>query len=286
MAGRDYRTREDLERAVRAIAGMFKTDTVVIIGSQAVLVGWPVPPTTMLRSAEIDAYPLNAPLWEHENDGEAAEYINAVLGWGSDFHTHHGFYVDGVDKQTARLPLGWERRAVFLDVPAAEPGKKLLAIAPCTEDLVVAKVIRCEQKDKDYIRSCHNVRPLDIQVLEQRLRTVPGITQPEIDQAANYLRSLPKPSVIVVPPKPRVEVPKHDQETHNAFISRDGKSCVVREKDPESGLFVKVGNLHGPALVTTERTEYWINGLQLSQAEWEAHPAVTAARTRHAPSQP
>jgi hypothetical protein len=57
-----FRTEEDLERAVRALAREFKTDTVFIIGSQAILLSWPDAPEAMRGSPEIDAYPENAKL--------------------------------------------------------------------------------------------------------------------------------------------------------------------------------------------------------------------------------
>ena len=58
--GTDVRTVADLDRAVRALCEYFKTDTTIIIGSQAILVGWPDAPAIMRTSVEIDAYPCNA----------------------------------------------------------------------------------------------------------------------------------------------------------------------------------------------------------------------------------
>lgn len=80
-----FRTKEDLERAVRALAREFKTDTVFVIGSQAILLLWPDAPEVMRGSPEIDAYPENAKLWEIEEarkvDGmplEASEHIHGL----------------------------------------------------------------------------------------------------------------------------------------------------------------------------------------------------------------
>src|SRR5258708_26239232 len=42
-----FRTKEDIERAVRAVATEFNTGTVFIIGSQAILMSWPDAPDTM-----------------------------------------------------------------------------------------------------------------------------------------------------------------------------------------------------------------------------------------------
>ena len=79
------RTEEDLQRVVRALAREFKTDTVFIIGSQAILMSWPEAPGVMRASPEIDAYPANARMWEiaegAKGDGiplETSEHIAAT----------------------------------------------------------------------------------------------------------------------------------------------------------------------------------------------------------------
>jgi hypothetical protein len=44
----------------RALAREFQTDTVLIIGSQAILMPWPDAPEIMRGTPEVDAYPENA----------------------------------------------------------------------------------------------------------------------------------------------------------------------------------------------------------------------------------
>ena len=86
-----FRTREDLTRAVRAVARHFKTDTVYLIGSQAILASWPDAPLEARMSVEFDAYPGNAAAWEISNAGlEASEEINALFGFGSGFTSRSG----------------------------------------------------------------------------------------------------------------------------------------------------------------------------------------------------
>src|SRR5262249_41654972 len=150
---RRFRTWEDLERTVRAIATEFKTDKVFIIGSQAMLLSWPDAPHEMKASLEIDAFPENARVWEIEEKQkhpdqtpEASEHIDALFGMGSHFHRTHGFYIDGVDEKTAKLPAGWAERAVVRQVDVG--GRRALAIAPCPEDLIVSKLARLDDKDK------------------------------------------------------------------------------------------------------------------------------------------
>jgi hypothetical protein len=60
------RTFDDLLRVVRALAYEFKTDTVFIVGSQAILASMPDAPEAARESPEIDAFPKNAKIWEVE----------------------------------------------------------------------------------------------------------------------------------------------------------------------------------------------------------------------------
>lgn len=135
--GARARTLDDLQRTVRALATEFKTDEVFIIGSQAILMDWPDAPVNMRMSPEIDAYPANARIWEvaerqRDPAAEASEHIDALFGQGSTFHATHGFYIDGVDDNTARLPQGWNARAI---VKRLEVGGRIVrAVAPSPED--------------------------------------------------------------------------------------------------------------------------------------------------------
>jgi hypothetical protein len=195
---RPFRTLDDLERTVRAIATEFKTDKVFIIGSQAILLSWPDAPTIMRASPEIDVFPENAKIWEiaekqkHPGESpEASEHIDALFGMGSQFHKTHGFYIDGVDENTARLPVGWHTRAAVLRIDVG--GRNVMAVAPCPEDLIVSKLARLDDKDQSFIEAYHSARPLDPSVIEERIRLSdfePAISSRAID----YIRSLARKS--------------------------------------------------------------------------------------------
>jgi hypothetical protein len=187
-----FRTLDDLERTVRALATEFKTDKVFIIRSQAILLSWPGAPTAMRSSLEIDAYPGNAKFWEIEErkkepDAEASEHINALFGQGSMFHQTHGFYIDGVDDNTARLPPNWEARAFRKRIEVA--GKSVLAVAPAPEDLIVSKLARLDPKDKEFVESYIDARPLDLKAIEE-LVLATDLDPAVADRAITYLRSL------------------------------------------------------------------------------------------------
>jgi hypothetical protein len=193
-APRPIRTLEDLERSVRAIATEFKTDKVFIIGSQGILLSWPDAPPVMRISPEIDAYPANAKIWEVEEkkkhpaeSPEASEHIDALFGSGSQFHQTHGFYIDGVDEKTAKLPTGWQARAIVRQVDIGE--RRVTAVAPCPEDLIVSKLARLDDKDKSFIEAYHSERPLNLALIAERI----GLSnfEPAIaDRALSYVRSL------------------------------------------------------------------------------------------------
>jgi hypothetical protein len=188
------RTLEDLERTVRALATEFNTDKVFIIGSQAILVGWPDAPTVMKTSPEIDAFPANARTWEikekekyPDESPEASEHINALFGCGSQFHRTHGFYIDGVDENTATLPADWQTRAMVR--PVVVGNRIVTAVAPGPEDLIVSKLARLDHKDKAFIEAHHAARPIDPGIIEERIRL--SNFEPEAaERALAYIRNL------------------------------------------------------------------------------------------------
>lgn len=194
---RPFRNLEDLERTVRAIATEFKADKVFIIGSQAILLSWPDAPVAVRLSPEIDAFPANAKLWEieeyrkHPEDvpPEASEHIDALFGSGSHFHLTHGFYIDGVDENTAKLPEGWQQRAIFRPVDVG--GRSVAAIAPCPDDLIVSKLMRLEEKDKSFIAAYHSGRSLDLDLIEKRVHQT-DVEGAVANRAIEYIRGLPK----------------------------------------------------------------------------------------------
>jgi hypothetical protein len=193
-ADRLARTLDDLERTVRAIATEFKSDMVFIIGSQAILAEWPDAPPAMTASPEIDAFPANARVWETQEKAkhpgenpEASEHINALFGEGSRFHRTHGFYIDGVDEDTATLPGDWQTRAIMRRVTVGD--RVVTAIAPCPEDIIVSKLARLDEKDKRFIVAFHAARPLDPDVIERRVRS--SRMDPAVaDRAVAYIRAL------------------------------------------------------------------------------------------------
>lgn len=124
---------------MRALALEFKTDTVFIVGSQAILASMSEEPEAATESPEIDAFPANAKV-----------------------------YIDGVDETTAKLPRGWRHRAVTVQTEVE--GRTVIGVAPAPEDLVVSKIARLDERDKRFVGAIHETHPLDLELIEQRVQ--------------------------------------------------------------------------------------------------------------------
>jgi hypothetical protein len=154
-------TREQLEHLIRAAAVIADDDSIVVIGSQAILGQFPEAPDSMRVSVEADLYPLHHP--------ERAEVIEGSIGELSPFHETFGYYAQGVGEETARLPQGWKERLVVVQNENTRGARGL-----CLEvhDLLVAKVIAGREKDLSFLRDAARHRMADPETLLRRLATV------------------------------------------------------------------------------------------------------------------
>jgi hypothetical protein len=131
--------RADFEHVIKAAAGIVNDD-IVVVGSQAVLGGFPDAPASLLRSQEVDVYPRSDPDRAHEIDG--------ALGDGSMFHSTYGYYAHGVGPETIKAPAGWEARLERLELPAMrEKDGTVVAFYLEIHDLVLAKLAAGREHD-------------------------------------------------------------------------------------------------------------------------------------------
>jgi hypothetical protein len=154
-------TREQLEHLIRAAAVIADDDSIVVIGSQAILGQFPEAPDSMRVSVEADLYPLHNP--------ERAEVIEGSIGELSPFHETFGYYAQGVGEETARLPQGWKERLIVVQNENTRGAKGL-----CLEvhDLLVSKIIAGREKDYAFLREAARHRMADPETLLRRLATV------------------------------------------------------------------------------------------------------------------
>lgn len=269
---------------MRALAFHFQTDTVVVIGSQAILVGWPEAPVIMRTSPEIDAYPADARLWEKRMNAkaqnpaemaEASEDINAWFGQGSAFEGKWGFYIDGVDESTARLPPGWQQRAIYREVDGIKG--TVTVVAPSPVDLVISKLHRLEEKDRSYIEALHRSRPLDRKLVLDRMKACEP-AQESMARVEAFINALPE--VSLPPGRPQVfePLPPCPPGSHCRFIDNAGAAVTVRAWDEARNLYYMIDNPLGPAVVEDGSEYFFLEGKKLSEDEWRKAPRVIEAQ--------
>lgn len=154
-------TREQLEHLIRAAAVITDDDTIVVIGSQAILGQFPNAPEAMRISMEADLFPLHHP--------ERTDVIDGSIGELSPFHETFGYYAQGVAEGTASLPEGWKERLVSVRNDNTRGARGL-----CLEvhDLLVSKTIAGREKDFSYLKEAASHGMADLGTLLERLATV------------------------------------------------------------------------------------------------------------------
>jgi hypothetical protein len=154
--------RQQLEHIIRASAGISGADQFVIIGSQAILGQFPVPPTVFTESMEADVYSLRNP--------EDAVLIEGSIGEGSPFHRTFGYYAHGVAEETAKLPTDWKDRLIEV-----RNSNTAGAVGLCLEvhDLVVSKLVAGRDKDLEFVAAIFKHSMAQKQIVAERLKNTP-----------------------------------------------------------------------------------------------------------------
>ncbi|WP_327209899.1 DUF6036 family nucleotidyltransferase [Rhizobium leguminosarum] len=280
------RTPKDLGPLADKLSTMFDTDVVVVVGSQALLVGWPSSPEGLRQSAEIDAYPANWRAWEDAMNRaatpgtlapESSEEIAALCGDGSTFDRQWGFYIDGVNGTTAPLPKGWQERAVYKE-GMNRHGTTVTVVAPSPEDTIVSKSLRLADKDRDFIELYHKFRPIDPVLMRQRLMAVEGQHPEIIERAARFFETLPTSDAKKQQdPWKAVQryMPDYPSETHCAFYNAADNSVIIRKWDPALEIYNKVDNPLGPAVAGKNIEKYFVGGRAMDYDGWVAETSPT-----------
>jgi hypothetical protein len=151
-------TRAQLEHIIRAAGTIADVDDVTVIGSQAVLGGFPDAPAELLVSNEADVFPSHHP--------ERGDLIDATIGEGSPFQRSFGYSALGVDETTAILPAGWRDRLVLV---TGENTRFIRGWCLEIHDLAIAKYAAGREKDRDFTRALARHALVQRELLEQRL---------------------------------------------------------------------------------------------------------------------
>jgi hypothetical protein len=148
-------TREQLEHVLRAAAAIASENSLVVVGSQAVLLLFPNAPAALLVSREVDLYPALHP--------ERADLIDGAIGALSSFDETFGYHADGVGPDTAVMPVDWMSRASLHFIG------DVTAICPEIHDLAVSKTVAGRDKDADFVRVLLKEKMIAIDTLLDRL---------------------------------------------------------------------------------------------------------------------
>ena len=161
-------TREQFEHAIRAAGAILRTDSLLVIGSQALHGSFAEPlPLAATRSVEVDIAVPN------DSDGRRADLLDGSIGEGSLFHETFGYYAQGVVEQTATLPDGWRSRLVRFETPGTNG-----VVAWCLDpaDLWVSKAIAGRPKALEFCQSLVESGLVEASTIREQLARVSGLT--------------------------------------------------------------------------------------------------------------
>ncbi|MEJ8852374.1 DUF6036 family nucleotidyltransferase [Variovorax rhizosphaerae] len=147
-------TREEPEHVLRASAAIAKETSLVVVGSQAILLLLEAPPEALLVSREVDLYPALHP--------ERADLIDGAIGMHSSFHETFGYFADGVGPETAVMPADWMTRSSLHYIG------DVTALCPDLHDLALFKCVARREKDADFIRELLHRELISVSTLRKR----------------------------------------------------------------------------------------------------------------------
>lgn len=151
--------RADFDHVIRAAGAVLGEDTVIVIGSQALLASVDDPPPTALRSIEVDVLPV-------DGDEAKADLVDGSIGEASMFQEAFGVYAQGVGATTAVLADGWRDRLVPYETDTTG-GVTALCLEPT--DLLAAKLVAGRPKDLEFAAEVLRAGIVDLDGLHDRL---------------------------------------------------------------------------------------------------------------------
>jgi hypothetical protein len=147
-----------LEHIIRAVGSITDAQKMIVIGSQAIHGQFPDITNKYLQSQQTKVHTavyvsllgsMEADIFIPENTKQTA-IADALIGYMSNFHDTHGYYMDGVDKTTAKLPEGWEKRLFALQNENTN-----YVCGQCLEihDLIISKLYARRDKDMEFLQA-------------------------------------------------------------------------------------------------------------------------------------
>lgn len=186
--------RDELEHIIRASGEIAEVKKVIIFGSQSILAQFPdlsnlisepdySQRSILIQNCEILQGSIEADVMIPDSR-EKTELVEAVLGELSIFHDTFGYYAQGVDLSTSKLPQGWENRLIEV---CNENTKGVSGMCLEIHDLIVSKLYANRGKDMSFFKAAVNLSLLSKETLFNRLKKV-SISDSRKNKIENYIK--------------------------------------------------------------------------------------------------
>jgi hypothetical protein len=168
--------RNELEHIIRAAGEIAQVKKMIILGSQSILAQFP---NLSERVSKLDQTDVTAKMQNREilirsveadimipGAEEKTELVEAVMGELSRFHDTFGYYAQGVDLTTSKLPEGWENRLVEI---CNEQTNGISGMCLEIHDVIISKLYAGRPKDVEFFKAAVNLGLLSEEILRERL---------------------------------------------------------------------------------------------------------------------
>jgi hypothetical protein len=168
--------RQELEHIIRAAGEIAQVKKIIILGSQSILAQFPDLPelnvkiidsdiSVIEKNREILVRSIEADIMVPDSY-EKTELIEGVMGELSLFHDTFGYYAQGVDRTTSKLPNGWESRLIEI---CNENTNYISGMCLDVHDLMISKLYAGREKDIEFFMAAVNLDLLSEETLKERL---------------------------------------------------------------------------------------------------------------------
>jgi hypothetical protein len=168
--------RNALEHIIRAAGEIAQVKKVIILGSQSILAQLPdlsefvskfdqTDVAAKIQNREILIRSIEADVMIPDSE-EKTELVEAVMGELSMFHDTFGYYAQGVDLATSKLPEGWDNRLVEI---CNENTNGISGMCLEVHDVMVSKLYAGRPKDIEFFEAAVTLGLLSEETLRERL---------------------------------------------------------------------------------------------------------------------
>jgi len=173
-------SRKELEHIIRAAGEIAKVRRIIVLGSQSILGQFPdlsesLPESNhreialTTQSRDILFRSIEADIMVPDSE-EKTEMIEAAIGELSAFHNTFGYYAQGVDRTTSKLPEGWENGLVEI---CNDNTNGISGLCLEIHDLIISKLYAGRKRDIEFFHAAVNLGLLSKESLMERLNVTP-----------------------------------------------------------------------------------------------------------------